>query len=160
MSCAAEPLAGGEHRGLAGAKLLRLHLPGLEIVADMLPDPDLVQILDADVAVGGDVAGLLVDADLVSGQESAAVFDQHAVGAAAQTRLEIELRPALIVQRLHFPLRLLLSAQRAGKRQGAQSQREHGAQSCHLARRDNQNPRAVPSGIYAGPVQFQRAHGT
>ena len=129
--------------------MLRLHLAGLEIVADVLADPDLVFALDADVAVGGDFAGLLVDADLVGRQERAAISDQHAVGSQAKTGLEIELRPALIGQRLHFPGRLLLGAERAGKRQGAQGEREHEAQSCHLAPRANQNPRDVPSGISA-----------
>ena len=111
---AMQPLAGGEHRRLAGAKLLRLHLAGLEIVADMLADPDLVLALDADLAVGCDFAGLLVDADLVGRQEGVAVSDQHAVGSPAQTCLEIELRPALVGERLHFPRRLLLSRSAPG----------------------------------------------
>ena len=115
----------------------------------MLPDPDLFLTLDTDIAVGRDIPGLLVDADLVSGQESAAVSDHHPVGSPAQARLEIKLRPALIGKRLHFPLRLLLGAQRAGKGHGAQGQREHGAVSCHLVPRANQNPGAVPSGICA-----------
>ena len=81
------------------------------------PAQHLVFVLDADLAIGGDFAGLLVHADLVGGQEGAAIADQHAVGAEAQAGLEVELGPALISQRLHFPGRLLLRPERAGKRQ-------------------------------------------
>ena len=111
------------------------------------------------MAVGGDFAGLLVQADLVGGEEGGAVADEHAVGSQPQTGLEIELGPALIVQRFHFPGRLLLSAERAGERQGAQGEREDEAQSCHLAVRANQNPRDVPSGISGDLSRTQLPQG-
>ena len=52
---AVEPLTFDEHGRLAGAKLFRFHLAGLEIVPDMLPDPDLLHALDAHLAVRGDI---------------------------------------------------------------------------------------------------------
>ena len=99
----------------------------------MFARPELLLALDVDVAIGHDLAGLLVHADLVGGQEGAAVANQHAVGAVSQAGLRIELHPALFVERFDFPPWLLLRPERAGKGQDAQGEREHGAQSCHLA---------------------------
>ena len=144
---AMQALAGGKDRGPAGAELDRFHLLGLEVVADMLADPELVHVLDANLTVGSDVSRLLVHAHFVSRQESSAIPDEHAVGAIAQPRVEIERRPALIRQRFHLPKRLLLRLERPRDRQGAQDDRKHQAQSCHSACRANQNPGAVPSDI-------------
>ena len=114
-----KPLPGGKHRRLAGAKLLRVQLPRFEIVADMLADPQLVFVLEPHLALGRNLAGLLIHGDLVSGQERVAVADQYAVGAPAQARLEIKLSVALVGQRLHFPGGLLLRPGRGGQGQSA-----------------------------------------
>ena len=55
-----EVLACDEYRRFASAKLFGLHLAGLEIVADVFSGPELLVLLDADVAIGDGLARRLI----------------------------------------------------------------------------------------------------
>lgn len=114
-----QALAGGEEGGLAGAELLCLHLMGFEIIPDVLTGPDLVGLLNADLAVGDGHSDLFVERCAVGGKHRVAVADHDAIGdypntgenAARQTLLR---SVGARIQRPNIPfnLRWLLGAER------------------------------------------------
>jgi len=70
---------------LAGAELLRLHLVGVEIVADVLTDPNLLALLDPDIAIGIDSLGGIVNEGGVGREDRAGVRDAQASRGGDQT---------------------------------------------------------------------------
>src|SRR5258708_1880143 len=89
-----ESLALDEHGRFASAELFGFHEVRFEIVADVFAYPDLVLVLDADLAVGGGVGRLEIGGHSLGGQNSAAGRYDHTV--APRDGFEIRLNVACI----------------------------------------------------------------
>jgi len=141
-----------EHRPFARAELRALHDVRLEIIADVLAHPELFGGLDADIAVGHRLAGLLVDRRSVGGQRRVAIFDVDAVGAGSRAGGRVIIHQALhragddLAQGIHLPgnIRLL---RRRGNQSKREQKRRDGGKRFHQARPVKQNRLSAPSGF-------------
>ena len=144
---AMQPVPGRIHRRLAGPELFRLHLAGLEVVADVLAHPDLLPMLDANRPLGGHLLQRPVHADPVCRQDRVAVADQDAVGAGSQAGVIIVFNPAPIRQRFKLQVRALLPTEHAREGDSPEDEHDDGAELCHSARGAKQNGECLPSNI-------------
>lgn len=106
-------------------------MAGLEVVMDVFAGPDEVIVLEADVAIGFDVAGVHVHGDGVGRAKVFVVSEPDAVGAVGELGVVAVFGPAIIVESADVVINLLLSIEDEGKREHTESECANEARKYH-----------------------------